>query len=281
LTLLQKLRSAPIRVRCFGAAEAWYGDRLLEITYPELLLLLAVHPVAGIQREALADMLWPDPPGDTGQALRKARFNLRTELRRLVPEVSADPLPGNQNHGEKIVWLDVSVVSSDVHEFTELLNCAQKQEPAMAIELYEAALSLYRGDLLDGPNVPNYRWMYDEDPQVALTLRSDLRRRHKESRLRLADILAQGPEATLARAEELYSGLCAEDPDDERLWTALFRIHERTGSALGLKGAVRRLQGTLAELRPDADDADVDSVPLPPNLERIVQAIRLRIDNET
>ena len=38
-------------------------------------------------------------------------------------------------------------------------------------------------------------------------------------------------------------------------------------------GAVRRLQRTLAELRADLNDADVDSVPLPPNLERIVQAI--------
>jgi hypothetical protein len=79
--------------------------------------------------------------------------------------------------------------------------------------------------------------MYDADPQVALTLRSDFRRRHREARLRLAQLLADGPEAGLARAEELYVGLCAESPEDERLWTALFRIHERTGSALGLEGA--------------------------------------------
>jgi hypothetical protein len=59
--------------------------------------------------------------------------------------------------------------------------------------------------------------------------------------------------------------------------TALFRIHELTGSALGLKSAVRRLRGALAE--PGADEVrDVDSVPLPPNPARIVQAIRSRID---
>jgi hypothetical protein len=80
--------------------------------------------------------------------------------------------------------------------------------------MYEAALALYRGDLLDGPNVPSYRWLYDEDPQIALTLRSDYRRRHKETRMRLAELLAQGPDPALTRPEELYSALCAEDPEE-------------------------------------------------------------------
>ena len=118
--------------------------------------------------------------------------------------------------------------------------------------------------------------MYDADPQVALTLRSDFRRRHKEVRLRLAQLLADGPDAGLARAEELYVGLCAESPEDEHLWTALFRIHERTGSMLGLDSAVRRLRAALVEFGTD-EAADIDSVPLPPNLDRLVQQIRQRI----
>ena len=122
----------------------------------------------------------------------------------------------------------------------------------------------------------NYRWMYDEEPQVALGLRSDLRRRQKEARLRLAQLRAEGPEAGLGRAEELYWSLCAEDPEDDRLWTALFRIHERTGSSLGLESAVRRLRGALVELGGD-DGTDVDRMPLPPNLDRLVQQIRQRI----
>ena len=134
-------------------------------------------------------------PDDIRAALRKERFMLRGELRRLVPDLAADPLPGNQTHGENVVCLDTSLVSSDVHEFTELLNYAEKEklEPAAAIEVYEAALGLYRGDLLDSTHVFSYRWMYNEDPQIALMLRSDLRRRHKETRLRLAELLAQGP----------------------------------------------------------------------------------------
>src|SRR3989449_4983051 len=52
--------------------------------------------------------------------------------------------------------------------------------------------------------------------------------RSKDARLKLAGLLADGPESGLARAEELYSGLCGEDLENERLWTALFHIHERT-----------------------------------------------------
>jgi hypothetical protein len=48
---------------------------------------------------------------------------LRNELRDLIPE-KADPVPGNQSHGEKVVSLDTAIVSSDVHEFSELLNWA-------------------------------------------------------------------------------------------------------------------------------------------------------------
>ncbi|MDQ6670906.1 MAG: hypothetical protein M3069_09185 [Chloroflexota bacterium] len=278
-SLLRDLRSAPIRVRCFGASEVWHGDRLLKIGDPELLWLLAVHPVTGIKGETVADMLWDVPPEDVAGALRKERSKLRLALRRLVPELPADPLPGNAFHGEKVVSLDTSVVSSDVHEFTELLNRAKELKPTEAIEAYEAALALYAGDLLDSFDMLNYRWMYSEDPQIGLMLRSDFRSRHKDARLKLAGLLADGPESGLARAEELYSGLCGEDPENERLWTALFHIHERTGSSLGLESAVQRFRGALVELG-TTDVTDIDRVPLPPNLDRLVQQIRRRIGSD-
>jgi len=59
------------------------------------------------------------------------------------------------------------------------------------------------------------------------------------------------------------------------LWTALFRVHERAGSSLGLESAVRRPRAALVELAPD--DADIETVPLPPNLEHLVKEIRKRI----
>jgi hypothetical protein len=68
--ILRRLRAAPIRVRCFGAREAWHGDRLLKLGDPQLLLLLAVHPITGIQAEAVADMLWVEAKDDLDGALR-------------------------------------------------------------------------------------------------------------------------------------------------------------------------------------------------------------------
>ena len=148
--MLQRLRAAPIRVRCFGAREVWCGDRQLFLADPELLLLLAAHPITGIQGEALADMLWEEEPiVDPSRALRKRRQRLRDELRRLAPEVTAEPLPQDMKHGQRIVTWNPDVVASDVQEFLELLNSARTLEPADAIRAYEAALALYRGDLLD------------------------------------------------------------------------------------------------------------------------------------
>ena len=83
------------------------------------------------------------------------------------------------------------------------------------------------GDLLDNTTVLNYRWMLDANESVALTLRSVFQRRHKER-----NCWPRGPVDGLARSDELYSGLCAENLGDERLWIALFRIHERTGSLM-------------------------------------------------
>ena len=68
-------------------------------------------------------MLWENLrttwPGRARRALQAAR-----RMRRLVPELTAAPLPASQIHREKMVSLDVSVVASDVHLFTELMGCA-------------------------------------------------------------------------------------------------------------------------------------------------------------
>jgi hypothetical protein len=273
---LRELRAAPIRVHCLGACDVWHSDRLLKIGDPELLLLLAVQPVSGINGETLADMLCEEARADPAGDLRKERSKLRLTLRRLVPDLPADPLPGDAHKGEKVITLDTSVVSSDVHEFTELVDLAKGLPAADAIDAYEAALALYKGDLLDASDMRNYRWMHDADPEIALARRAELRALHKEARVKLAALLAQGPESGLGRAEELYTGLCGEDFHNENLWAALFQIYERTGSSLSLEGAVRRLRNAQVELG-TTDITDIDRVPLPPNLERLVNDIRSRI----
>jgi hypothetical protein len=97
---------------------------------------------------------------------------------------------------------------------------------------------------------------------------------HHNARLHLADLLAAGPPSGLGRAAELYIQLCAEDPEDERLWIALFRVHERAGDVLGLDSSVRRLRAALCEL--SSGDADPEQVAIPPNLQRILSEIHKR-----
>ena len=236
-------------MRCFGATSVWHGDQQIEISDTELLLLLAAHPISGMRNDAVADMLWEEDLSDASAALRKRRYRLRDELRRAVPDLQGDPFPGDMSHGERLVTMNPDVISSDVHEFLELLKVARTLDGADAILAYESALELYTGDLLDTLDMPNYRWMYD-GAQIALTLRSDYQRMHRDARLHLADLLGSTDEAGVARAAELYTSLCAEEPEDERLWIGLFRAHERAGSLLGLQSAERRLRQALVELQP-------------------------------
>jgi hypothetical protein len=107
----------------------------------------AVHPATGIHAEALVDILWENPPNDVARPLRKESATTCAELRRLVPELTADPLPASQIQGEKVVSLDVSVIASDVHEFTELLRCAATLVGVAAIDALQAAGQSLQGRL--------------------------------------------------------------------------------------------------------------------------------------
>jgi hypothetical protein len=118
--------------------------------------------------------------------------------------------------------------------------------------------------------------MYD-NTQIALTLRSDYQRVQRDARLHLADLLGAGDDSGLARAAELYTALCGEDPEDERLWIGLFRVYERAGDLLGLGRAERQLRQSLVELAPSSVNVNPDTVTLPPKLDRLLQDIRLRL----
>src|SRR4029450_7467443 len=63
--LLRQFDQAPLRLRCFGTRGVWFRERQIwpsseavEDTGWELVVLLGVHPVAGIQVETLADTIW-------------------------------------------------------------------------------------------------------------------------------------------------------------------------------------------------------------------------------
>ncbi len=274
--LLRQLDQAPLQVRTFGAREVWYGDTLLwprdncGETPWEPLILLGVHPVMGVQSETLVDSLAPrktlaDPTG----MMRKRRWRLRVEIKRLVPGLDVDPIV---NDVDALVYkLDTNVVASDAHRFMELCRLARTLPRPEAIAAYEEALALYTGELLERSDIPNFYWLYD-GPAVGLNLRSYYRRKQEETRRLLADLRAEGSDdADLRRAEELYRGLTAERTDDEQLWAAWFRTLGRLGDLMGLDASVRRLRTALVEL---GSGDDPDTVALPPTLARVLDDVR-------
>jgi hypothetical protein len=277
--LLDRLRAAPFRVNCLRAREVRH-TATGKLIYPsagsrqppfELLFLVAVHRPGGVRGELVMDSLWPNrQPKDPASEVRKLRFRLREHFKRTVPDLEGDVIL-NAGLNESF-RLNATLVASDVHEFLELLRLAQSAPDDQAIATYEAALGVYRGDLLDGPDVPLWWWLYD-GPQVAVELRADYRRLQQEARRRLAGLhAANGGAGNIQRAQELYVGLTGELADDEELWATLFRTHRRRGDVLGFEASVRRLRSALVELADDDDKAEQVSVP--PGLVAIIEELR-------
>ena len=101
----------------------------------------------------------------------------------------------------------------------------------------ESLGTIEAGDLLDSYEMPSYRWIYDEGPRCRWTLRSNYRHMEQDARLRLA------------RAAELYTSLCAEDPEDQQNCGRRCSASTSARPALpDLKSSVRRLRAALAEL---------------------------------
>jgi hypothetical protein len=101
-------------------------------------------------------MLWGDEtPRDPARTLRQRRWRAREELRRLAPDLDGEPMPTDASRNTSQVYsLNPAVVCSDVHLFLELTQRAKSLTGTEAINAYEEAVALYRGDLLDASDVP-------------------------------------------------------------------------------------------------------------------------------
>ncbi len=265
-----------LRGRFFGAREFLYDGTLIWPTPGapdeapmELLVFLGVQDPSGVRAEVLGDSLWEEDDDEArADRLRKRRYRLRRALQQMAPTLEGNPL-APMDKQNPVYRLNPMVIESDVHRFLALLGAAKVLPREEAIPSYEQALELYRGDLLERPDVPPYRWL-DEGPRV-LDLRVKYARMQQEARRRLANLLTDGPDEGLARAEELYVGLAGENPLDHQLWEALARLHGRRNDLLGLEATVRRLRNALVDLG-EADEPD--RVRVPPALERVFAEVR-------
>jgi DNA-binding SARP family transcriptional activator len=119
---------------------------------------------------------------------------------------------------------DTHLVSSDAHQFTNLLRVA-RSERALALGALEQAHALYEADLLDSPTTPPFAWAIDPGDD-GTSLRQRHRKQFLDASRRLADLhLSGGEGAYVERAVDLYRRLVQVDPSDERTWRALLSAH--------------------------------------------------------
>jgi DNA-binding SARP family transcriptional activator len=108
-----------------------------------VLALLALHAEAGLNRTAIIDALWGDDPPETAVTMVQGYI---ARIRRLLGPGDGPPARGG------VLWWDGALyrlargaVDSDLAEFTELAECAQRaaaEDPLQACQLYEQAVRL-------------------------------------------------------------------------------------------------------------------------------------------
>ena len=173
-----------------------------------LLACLALEPGEAHARDRLTGLLW----GDRGE--EQARGSLRqalAELRRALGAANGDLLIATRD----TVALDGRAVASDVAEFARL---AAAETPAAAAR----ATALYRGDLLDGMEIPDAAfqdWLAVERARLR-----DLAQRVMTLLLR-----HQSDSGDTASAVATARRLLALDPLDEGAHRALMRLYAEAG----------------------------------------------------
>ena len=118
----------------------------------ELFSYLLLHRTKPHRREALTTLLWPDVPDvQSKRYLRKTVWQLHSALAQLTP-LGATPILHTdpdwlQVSAEADSWLDVAQFECGYHLAEDMDG--EELDPATAVQV-EAAVELYRGDLLEG-----------------------------------------------------------------------------------------------------------------------------------
>jgi two-component SAPR family response regulator len=193
----------------------------------ELFFFLAYRPGTVLRTEAIVDALMPDGDYDRSlTALRHAVYHLRRLFAPHNPVLTAT--------GGYRMDLDDGI-SCDVHEFRRLVEIGRAGRGALDVQALEAALSLYRGQFLEGV-----------DADWVVQPRAELERLFLFAAQQLLDEYerSQHHEAAVAVAERVL----AIDPFHEPCHVALMR-HQ---VALGQGAAARRHYGHYCRLMRDA-----------------------------
>lgn len=178
-----------------------------------LLKLLLAYRGQTLTRDELCTHLWPgEEPGQTQGRLHVLIHDLRQALE---PEPSQPQVVVREGEGYRLALQVPHFL--DVERFEELLRQAEREEGAVALELYRQALALYKGDFL--ADEPYADWGELE--------RSYLRERSVGAWFRVAEIaLALGQPR---EALEAYRRILTLDPWREEAYAELIQTLMMTG----------------------------------------------------
>jgi len=170
-----------------------------------LLSVLATRPPREpVDRDELVALLWPEVPEE------RARGTLRVTLTRLREHLPEDALGGK---GEQRIWLDASVVDSDVRAFERALEEGRTRE----------ALEHYRGPFLEHVHLSDApafnRWAEER--------RLEYRREAYGAALELGERARQQEDAE--GAEEAYRRALDLEPLQEKAAAGLMRALAEQG----------------------------------------------------
>ncbi len=179
----------------------------------DIIKLLALQPKQRLHREQVLEALWPDLEEKSG--MNNLHQNLYHARRMLEPGLSRGARPRFLTfEHETLVLYAGGPVEVDYALFLRLVNQARRQSDAA---LYEAAVALYRGDLL--PEDIYEDWT---EPQ-----RDEARSLYLAALLELAQLLEQ--RGDLLQACHFLEQVTAKEPTAEAAHLALMQIYVRTG----------------------------------------------------
>lgn len=271
---------AETRIRLFGALELTHGDaepqRPASGRVIELLGYLAVHHNLPHSRDKLIDVLWPEL--DLSQGRRVLSDTLWRTRRLLTPPGQSDT-PALVTSGDTITFRPADAVWIDLVAFELYLQCAEAGPSAAGTTQREAAVALYRGDLLadcyaDWPTIErtrlrelylgalqrllaHYQQLRDYNQALQTTLRlvqADplVETTHREL-MRLYYLLGRGADAIRAfeQCRQLLADELGIEPEPETisLYDEIVALQQRKASPLLVASAAEEgATGNVAEL---------------------------------
>jgi len=237
---------ALVFVRCLGEFTASVAGQPIDYWQydkgRELLALLAAYGGASVARKKLGELMWPDLLWDASvkHMLTNAGSTLRTTIRSMSGRTNLQPLTFIQERYQ----IPPGMLRSDLDEFEEALRLATALPREDALDQYERALAIYRGDFLQ---TDVFAW--------ADTYRAEYRQRFVAGALSAARLALEAEQ--VERAAAFYRAVTERVPTDEEAVCGLMRCFAAAGNINGARKVYRVLAEALQrELGPDTGPSE-------------------------